>query len=152
MKAQTETAPLTYSAESLAKIAHKNAGGPELNARTVRYYREFGLIDPPKMGAGEGYSEHHRLQLEAVQILRGRGNDLAAVRRWITGRSDKDLAKIKAMAEIDPPAPPTFIAEGPSQMLAIGSEFLLISRGSRPLTPKQRKAIFAALGVPASES
>jgi DNA-binding transcriptional MerR regulator len=64
----------TYTAETLAF----RAGLP---LRTVRYYVQEGLIDPP-LGRGPGahFTDHHLAQLQQARTLQNSGFSLEAIR------------------------------------------------------------------------
>jgi DNA-binding transcriptional MerR regulator len=64
----------SYTAAELARL-----GGVSL--RTVRFYVQEGLIDPPLgRGPGRHFSELHLHQLRRVRALQGAGLDNAAIR------------------------------------------------------------------------
>jgi DNA-binding transcriptional MerR regulator len=65
-----------YTAETLAF----RAGLP---LRTVRFYVQEKLIDPP-LGRGRGahFTDHHLVQLQQARTLQNAGFSLAAIREW----------------------------------------------------------------------
>ncbi|HSV03201.1 MAG TPA: helix-turn-helix domain-containing protein [Phenylobacterium sp.] len=64
----------TYTAETLAFCAG-------LPLRTVRYYVQEGLVDPP-LGRGRGahFTDHHLAQLQQARTLQNSGFSLEAIR------------------------------------------------------------------------
>jgi DNA-binding transcriptional MerR regulator len=70
--------------------------------RTIRYYTTLGLIDRPAEMRGRTaiYNRRHLLQIVAIKKLQARGRRLADVQQALTGRTDRELARI---AGLDPP-------------------------------------------------
>lgn len=101
----------------------------DTQARTLRYYRTLGLMDPPQ---GGGFSERHFLQACAVRVLQAQGLPLSRIHSMIFGRSDDELRSILQAAESNAPPelPPTSnVSSTPSlQTMPLGPDFLLISR------------------------
>jgi hypothetical protein len=64
-----------YTAVDLARLSG-------LPLRTVRYYVQEGLVDPPSgRGRGGHFSELHLSQLARVRLLQGAGLDIPAIRK-----------------------------------------------------------------------
>jgi DNA-binding transcriptional MerR regulator len=81
----------TYTAETLAF----RAGVP---LRTVRFYVQEKLIDPP-LGRGRGahFTEHHLVQLQQARTLQNAGFTLEAIR----GRRDDLTIGLRAVESYD---------------------------------------------------
>ncbi len=64
--------------------------------RTIRYYTTLGLIDRPAAMRGRTalYGRRHLLQLVAIKKLQARGRSLTEVQQELTGRTDRELARI----------------------------------------------------------
>src|SRR5262245_17170431 len=81
----------TYTAETLAF----RAGIP---LRTVRFYVQEKLIDPPlARGRGANFTEHHLAQLQQARTLRNAGFSLDAIR----ARRDELALGIQVMGAFD---------------------------------------------------
>ena len=67
--------------------------GSGLNSRTVHYYVQEGLIEPPAgRGRGAFYSDSHMDELLQIKSLQERGLKLAVIRDVLAGRAaDDDL-------------------------------------------------------------
>lgn len=78
--------------------------------RTIRYYTTLGLIDRPSEIRGRTaiYHRRHLLQIVAIKKLQASGRRLAEVQQALTGRTDKELARIAGLEH----------PEGPGQALA----------------------------------
>ena len=62
------------------------------DARTVRYYATYGLVDrPSKEGREVRYGRRHVLQLVALKALQARGVPLAEIQARVYGRSNSEL-------------------------------------------------------------
>jgi len=67
-----------YSIEDLVRLTG-------LSRRTIRFYIQEGLLDPPSgRGRGGVYFEHHLERLRQIQELRRRGLKLASIRKMIS--------------------------------------------------------------------
>src|SRR6266446_558718 len=69
--------------------------GEEVTERNIRYYRAIGLVDAPESGAGQGFTEKHRLQLIAIRLLQANGLPLRKIRELLFGRSARELREIQ---------------------------------------------------------
>jgi DNA-binding transcriptional MerR regulator len=80
--------------------------------RTIRYYTTLGLIDRPAEMRGRTaiYNRRHLLQIVAIKKLQSSGRSLAEVQQALTGRTDRELARI---AGLDPPDGPGQTAAAP---------------------------------------
>lgn len=80
------------------------------DARTVRYYATYGLVDrPAREGREVRYGRRHVLQLVAVKALQARGAGLAEIQARVYGRSNAELETLlRAEEEVRArtPAPP----------------------------------------------
>jgi DNA-binding transcriptional MerR regulator len=62
------------------------------DARTVRYYATYGLVDrPARAGREARYGRRHVLQLLAVKAMQARGAGLAEIQARVYGRSNLEL-------------------------------------------------------------
>jgi DNA-binding transcriptional MerR regulator len=72
-----------------------------LTERALRHYEQKGLLKPPRTESGQRvYGEKDILRLREIQLLRGAGFTLEAIRRMT---ADKDLdasALLKAQLEV----------------------------------------------------
>jgi hypothetical protein len=65
---------------------------PAPDARTVRYYATFGLVDRPvREGREVRYGRRHVLQILAIKALQSRGMELAEIQAHVYGRSNPEL-------------------------------------------------------------
>lgn len=149
-----------WSAEQLANVVNawcdqhgvvpaNGQAGQRVTPRTIRYYRTLGLLDPPLGGGGEGFGEKHRLQLVAVRLLQAQGLPLVRIRQLLFGRSLEELRRIEAqgLAELRL-LPRVSFSPNSGETWAVtplNSEFLLISRRGRRLSPEERERVLAAL-------
>ena len=69
------------------------------DARTIRYYTTFGLIDRPAQMRGRTalYGRRHLLQLVAIKRLQAKGLTLAEVQSRLVGQTDAALRKMAEM-------------------------------------------------------
>ncbi|MBM3478115.1 MAG: MerR family transcriptional regulator [Alphaproteobacteria bacterium] len=114
------------------------AGLAELPRRTVRYYIQAGLVDPPE-GAGRGarYGRRHVEQL--LQI-----------RKWqLAGLSLERIAEIMRRPDADAPLPPAPRRPGTvevwSHLVVADGVELVIEPGRARLSPEQVRALFRAV-------
>ena len=55
--------------------------------RTIRYYVQIGLIDPPAgRGRGGFYNDSHVNKLKQIKALQGRGLNLSSIVKYLQGR------------------------------------------------------------------
>src|SRR5271167_4929724 len=73
--------------------------------RTIRYYTTLGLIDRPAEMRGRTaiYHRRHLLQIVAIKKLQARGRRLAEVQQALTGRTDRELARIAGLDHSESP-------------------------------------------------
>jgi DNA-binding transcriptional MerR regulator len=108
-----------FTAADLARL-----GGVPL--RTVRFYIQQGLIDPPTgRGPGAHFDERHRHQLIRARALQGAGLDIAAIRQYaeelerilaergMTLESAGRIWRAYALSGLLPPPPATEPEEEP---------------------------------------
>lgn len=119
-----------YDIEDLARLV-------ELPRRTLRYYVQVGLLDPPEgKGRGARYTPRHVEQL--LQI-----------RKWqLAGLSLERIAEVMRRPDADQPLPPSPRRPGTVEVwshlvVADGIE-ILIEPGRAGLTPEQLRAFFKA--------
>lgn len=149
-----------WSAEQLAKLVNdwcdqhgvvpaNGQAADRITPRSIRYYRTLGLLDPPLAGGGEGFGEEHRLQLVAVRLLQAQGLPLVRIRQLLLGRTLEELRRIEAQGLAELRALPQLsFSSGGTESWAVtplNSEFLLISRRGRWLSPEERERVLAAL-------
>ena len=110
----------------------------ELPRRTVRYYIQTGLVDPPE-GAGRGarYARRH-----VEQLLQ--------VRKWqLAGLSLERIAEIMRRPDADAPLPPAPRRPGTvevwSHLVVADGVELVIEPGRARLSPEQVRALFRAV-------
>lgn len=71
---------------------HDGRVQPTPDARTLRWYRTVGLLDPPvPRGRRVVWTRRHVLQAAAVKRLQAEGWPLAIIRRTLGGESDAAL-------------------------------------------------------------
>jgi DNA-binding transcriptional MerR regulator len=89
-----------YRMEELAEAAG-------ITARTVRFYRERGLIPPPRReGRIAWYSDHHLARLRTIAGLLERGHTLNGIADLATAfDSGKDMSEVLGLAEIGEETP-----------------------------------------------
>ena len=112
-----------FVAEVVPQVA-----GPQLrykvtsipDARTVRYYIQEGLVDPPLGAAGPAalYGYRHLLQLVLVKVLQGHYLPIRQIRQTIEKLTDRELEKLlegrRSKTPTLPARPPTeAVAEPP---------------------------------------
>jgi DNA-binding transcriptional MerR regulator len=101
--------------------------------RTIRYYVQRGLLDPP-LGAGRGhyYTPAHLRRLQRVREFQGRGLSLDEIRTRLehggTARREAPLPEVEVTTRIH---------------VAPGVE-VLVAHGARPPSPTQVRALAAA--------
>ncbi len=62
--------------------------------RTVRYYVQEGLIEPPAgRGRGGFYYDSHLEQLQEIKVLQERGLKLAAIAEMLKGEGEKEVSE-----------------------------------------------------------
>ena len=110
----------------------------ELPRRTVRYYIQAGLVDPPD-GAGRG-ARYGRRHVE--QLLQ--------VRKWqLAGLSLERIAEIMRRPDADTPLPPAPRRPGTvevwSHLVVADGVELVIEPGRARLSPEQVRALFRAV-------
>ena len=80
-------------ATALAAIDPARTAGDPPSARTVRYYTDLGLVDPPsaRRGLHAMYGHRHFLQLLSVKRLQARGLPLSEIRAELASASTSRL-------------------------------------------------------------
>jgi DNA-binding transcriptional MerR regulator len=75
--------------------------------RTIRYYTTLGLIDRPAEMRGRTalYGRRHLLQIVAIKRLQARGLSLAEIQDRLVGQTDRALASVARLPDLDAPAP-----------------------------------------------
>ena len=75
--------------------------------RTIRYYTTLGLLDRPAEMRGRTalYGRRHLLQLVAIKRLQAHGLSLAEIQARLVGISDRALARIARLPDVEAPAP-----------------------------------------------
>jgi DNA-binding transcriptional MerR regulator len=149
-----------WSAEQLANLVNQwcdqhgvvpanGQAAERITPRSIRYYRTLGLVDAPLGGGGEGFGEKHRLQLVAIRLLQAQGLPLARIRELLFGRSLEELRQIQArgLAELQSLPRLSFSADCSESwtVTPLNSEFLLVSRRGRRLSPELRERLLAVL-------
>jgi DNA-binding transcriptional MerR regulator len=123
--------------------------GEQMTVRNVRYYRTLGLLDPPKIGGGQGFGEKHRLQLIAIRLLQAQGLPLSRIQQLLFGRSLKELKEIenRGLAELEETRVAAFrpSADESWNMMPLNDEFMLVSRRGRTVGPEMRQRLLAVL-------
>lgn len=123
--------------------------GERITERNIRYYRTLGLLDPPRLGGGQGFGEKHRLQLVALRLLQAQGLPLIRIRELLFGRTIEELKEIEArgLAELRAAPVATFrpLLTESWAVTALDDEFLLISRRGRGMSPELRERLLAVL-------
>ena len=110
----------------------------ELPRRTVRYYIQTGLVDPPEgTGRGARYARRH-----VEQLLQ--------VRKWqLAGLSLERIAEIMRRPDADAPLPPAPRRPGTvevwSHLVVADGVELVIEPGRARLSPEQVRALFRAV-------
>jgi DNA-binding transcriptional MerR regulator len=89
-----------YRMEELAQAAG-------ITARTVRFYRERGLIPPPRrQGRIAWYSDHHLARLRTIAGLLERGHTLTGIADLATAfDSGKDMSEVLGLTEVSEETP-----------------------------------------------
>jgi len=112
----------------------------EITARTIRYYRTLGLLDPPIGNYAKTFSEKHKLQLIAIRLYQSQGLPLRKIRDELYGKSLEDLIAIEKQATklsnksalLTMPFLPSTANESWS-VSPLAGDFLLISRNHQQL-------------------
>ena len=120
---------------------------PAPDARTVRYYQTYGLLDrPSREGREARYGERHRLQLLAIKALQAAGLGLAEIQRRVYGCSNLELETLLQSVERPLEAQPVVWREvtlEPGLKLMVEQSW---SPGRSPADLENRvKAVLAAL-------
>ena len=77
--------------------------------RTIRYYVQEGLLDPPAgRGRGGFYFDSHLQRLMHIRRLQAQGLKLAAIAGIVLGRGQPESAVVAAPSTVDLPAPDTW--------------------------------------------
>nr|WP_308294930.1 MerR family transcriptional regulator [Streptomyces sp. JJ66] len=89
-----------------------------ITVRTVRFYRERGLLSPPRReGRIAWYNEHHLARLRTIQALLSRGHTLGGIAELLVafekGRDSRSAAELLGIGPA--PAPP-FSEETPVRL------------------------------------
>jgi len=149
-----------FSAERLAEVVNEwcekhgitpasGQTGERLSVRNIRYYRALGLLDPPLLGGGHGFSEKHRLQLVAVRLLQAQGLPLSRIQELLFGRPLEDLRRIEkqGLAEIGHTTVTPFrLSTAESWCVTpLNEEFMVVSRRGRSLSQELRDRLTAVL-------
>lgn len=120
---------------------------PAPDARTVRYYQTYGLLDrPSREGREARYGERHRLQLLAIKAFQAAGLGLAEIQRRVYGCSNLELETLLQSVERPPEVQPVVWREvtlEPGLKLMVEQSW---SPGRSPADLENRvKAVLAAL-------
>ncbi|HYF01591.1 MAG TPA: MerR family transcriptional regulator [Planctomycetota bacterium] len=120
---------------------------PAPDARTVRYYQTYGLLDrPSREGREARYGERHRLQLLAIKAFQAAGLGLAEIQRRVYGCSNLELETLLQSVERPLEAQPVVWREvtlEPGLKLMVEQSW---SPGRSPADLENRvKAVLAAL-------
>jgi DNA-binding transcriptional MerR regulator len=150
----------TVSAQQLAEMVNRwcdehrvypanGQTGEQINVRNIRYYRTLGLLDPPELGGGQGFSEKHRLQLIAIRLLQAQGLPLSRIQQLLFGRSLEELSEIeqRGLAELQETRVSAFRPSGDESwnMMPLNDEFMLVSRHGRAVGADIRQRLLAVL-------
>lgn len=73
------------------------------NRRTIRWYTTIGLVDRPVANRGRTalYGPRHVLQLAAIKRLQAAGRSIAEIQQELLGASDKQLAEVAQVPDVD---------------------------------------------------
>lgn len=149
-----------FSAEELAEAVNQwceqhrvtpanGQAGERITVRNIRYYRTLGLLDPPRLGGGQGFGEKHRLQLVAIRLLQAQGLPLNRVQELLFGRTTDELKRIERQGLAELELSPTFaVRPGKNEFWSVtplNDEFMLVSRQGRGLSPAMRERLLAIL-------
>ncbi len=112
--------------------------------RTVRYYVQEGLVDPPAgRGRGGFYDDRHVAQLVRIRELQDQGYRLDAI-RGLLGRQ----APVEAAAEAPPPASRPLPASSWTRLpVAPGVELHVSAEAAERLGPAVAAALEAARSI-----
>jgi DNA-binding transcriptional MerR regulator len=150
----------TFSAEQLAQrvnewcqrhsvVPASGQAGETMTVRNIRYYRALGLLDPPSMGGGLGFTEKHQLQLVAIRLLQAQGLPLNRIQELMFGRTVEELKQIErqGLAELNQTEVVVFRpAINESWCVTpLNQEFMLVSRRGRRLPSELRERFLAML-------
>jgi DNA-binding transcriptional MerR regulator len=150
----------TVSAQQLAEMVNhwcddhrvypaNGQAGELISVRNIRYYRTLGLLDPPELGGGHGFSEKHRLQLIAIRLLQAQGLPLSRIQQLLFGRSLEELSEIeqRGLAELQETRVSAFRPSGDESwnMMPLNDEFMLVSRHGRSVGADVRQRLLAVL-------
>lgn len=104
----TPTAPREYRAAELAEAAG-------ITPRTLRFYRERKLLDPPrKDGRIAWYDEHHLARLHTIAGLLARGHTLGGIADLLVAfEKGKDSESAAELLGLQPELAPRFSEETP---------------------------------------
>lgn len=149
-----------FSAEQLADTVNawcdqhrvhpaNGQAGDRITERNIRYYRTLGLLDPPLVGGGQGFSEKHRLQLVAIRLLQAQGLPLNRIRELLFGRTLDELRRIERQGlqewsegEMAGFRPTPNESWGVS---VLSEEWLFVSRRGRRLSAEMRDQLLQVL-------
>jgi DNA-binding transcriptional MerR regulator len=150
----------TFSADQLAQLVNEwcqrhgvvpasGQAGENITVRSIRYYRAIGLLEPPLLGAGQGFTEKHRLQLIAIRLLQAQGLPLSRIQELMFGRTMEELKQIEkqGLAELKQNEVAVFrpAASESWGVTPLNDEFLLVSRRGRTLGPDLRQRLLVVL-------
>jgi DNA-binding transcriptional MerR regulator len=150
----------TVSAQQLAEMVNRwcdqhrvhpanGQAGVQISVRNIRYYRTLGLLDPPELGGGQGFSDKHRLQLIAIRLLQAQGLPLSRIQQLLFGRSLEELSEIeqRGLAELQETRVSAFRPSGDESwnMMPLNDEFMLVSRHGRAVGADIRQRLLAVL-------
>ena len=156
----------TFSAEELAQTVNQwclrhgvapasGQAGETITVRNIRYYRTLGLLDPPLMGGGLGFTEKHRLQLVAIRLLQAQGLPLNRIQELLFGRTLQELKQIEkqGLDELDQKEVAVFrpTANEAWCVTPLNQEFMLVSRRGRRLSSELRERLAAMLELKEKE-
>ena len=102
--ASEETDIDAQPAESLIRI-ERVAARTGMTKRTLRYYEEIGLLDPPTRTEGgyRLYTEADIQRLESIKRLRDLlGFSLAEIRKWVSAEEEREKVRDAWAREADP--------------------------------------------------
>jgi len=120
-----------------------------MTVRNIRYYRALGLLEPPSMGGGMGFTEKHRRQLVAIRLLQAQGLPLSRIQELLFGRTLEELKEIEkqGLAEVNQTEVAAFrpAANEAWCVTPLNQEFMLVSRRGRRVPPELRARLLGVL-------
>ncbi len=111
--------------------------------RTIRYYNQHGLLDPPTKFRGRKafYGQKHVLQIVAIKRLQARGLSLSEIQAMLLGVSEE---RLKQLAEVEKKESDDFWRRRPADVAAKEQEEVQQPRARAP-QPMQQELDFSPI-------